>query len=143
MVNRLGRVALGGMVVALVVALGACAAPSAAEAHDDVADAVRAASPEFAEVYVEDGVDGLSRYLFVELDMVGDDLPIDALTAALGAVGTTVPKQYDTVRVVARTAGGDRLELEVPMQQTGIDGVFMINPRLASIQAAALRGLGE
>ncbi|SFR85019.1 hypothetical protein SAMN05428970_3100 [Agromyces sp. CF514] len=142
MVNRLGRVAFGGIVVALVLALGACAArPSGAEAHDEVADAVRDASPEIADVVVEDGVDGLSRYLFVELDMAGDILPADALTAALGAVGATVPEQYETVRVVARTASGDRLELEEPMQQTGVDGVFMINPRLASVQAAALRGL--
>ncbi|WP_152030981.1 hypothetical protein [Agromyces aureus] len=142
MVNRLGRVALGGIVVAVVLALGACAArPGAAETHDEIADAVRDASPEIAEVFVEDGVDGLSPYLFVELEMSGDALSADALMAALAAVGATAPGRYETVQLIARSAAGDRIDLEGPLQQTGIDGVFMINPRLASIQTGALRDL--
>ena len=101
--------------------------------------AVRESSSAFDEVFVEEGVDGLSRYLFVEMGLAGETLPADALGVALGAIGATLPDGFESAHVVVRTASGDRLPLEEPLAATGIGGVFMISPKTANIPAEALR----
>lgn len=138
--DRLARVAIGVVAVLLTLTLGACA-PQIAESpdHEALTEAVRDSSSEISDVIVEDGTDGTSRYLFIELDMAGDELSATAAGAAMEVVAESLPDEYDSVEVVARTAGGDRIALESPLREAGLDPLMMGRLR-ASILADALRG---
>ncbi|MET4158753.1 hypothetical protein [Agromyces sp. PvR057] len=146
MVNRLGKVAFGAVLATL--ALGGCAGlPGGSdgvrhdEAFDVIAAAVRDASPEFADVRIDDRVDGAVSLLLVELDMTGDEIPGAALDSAMLALRQSVPDAFDEVRVVAVSADDEELELEGPLRQTGVDGESMIDPVTASIPVDALRDM--
>ncbi|WP_157372859.1 hypothetical protein [Agromyces sp. Root81] len=133
------RSVVGGVLLTVMLTMTACGGPGAADGLEAVEHAVRDSSSAFDDVFVEDGLDGFSRYLFVELGMTGETLPPDELAAALSAVGETIPDGFDSVRLVARSSSGDRLDLERPMEDSDVDGVFMINSNLADIPAEALR----
>jgi len=150
MVNSLAKLALGGVVAITMLALGGCAAlpgesaradVSHDDGYDEIAHTVRATSSEFADVRIEDGVDGDETFLLVELDMTGDEVPGAALDAAMLALRETVPDTFDSVRVVAVSPSDDELELEAPLAQTGVDGGLMIDPGTASIPLDALRDM--
>ncbi|KQM84307.1 hypothetical protein [Agromyces sp. Leaf222] len=137
-------------VILVTLALGGCAAlpgesanagVSHDEAYDDIADAVRVASPEFAEVRIGEGAEGAETFLMVELDMIGDELPGAALDSAMLVLRESVPDSFDAVRVVAVSAADVELDLEEPLLQTGVDGQTMIDPGTASIPVDALRDM--
>lgn len=130
---------IGGVMLSVVLTMTACARPDPGPGLEAVRQSVRESSSAFDEVFVEEGLDGFSRYLFVEVGLNGEALAADALADALRAIGETVPDGFESVRLVARASSGDRLDLEEPLDSAGVDGVFMISPKTANIPAEALR----
>lgn len=135
---------IGGVVLlSVVLTTAACAQPVSGDQLEAVERSVRESSSAFDQVFVEEGLDGFSRYLFVELGFTGATIPGDALADALRAVGQTVPDEFESVRLVARSSSGDRFDLEEPLEALGVDGVFMISPKTASIPAEATRNFAD
>ncbi|KRC60812.1 hypothetical protein ASE14_07520 [Agromyces sp. Root81] len=130
---------IGGVMLSVVLTMSACARPGPGGGLETVKQAVRESSSAFDEVFVEEGLDGFSRYLFVELGLTDETLAADALEDALRAIGETVPDGYESVRLIARGSSGDMLDLEEPLEASGLDGVFMIDPKMASIPVESLR----
>lgn len=139
MVKTIRGLVIGGVLLSIVLTMTACARPGPEDGLETVNQAVRASSSAFDEVFVEEGLDGFSRYLFVELGSTGETIPVDALSDALRSVGDTIPDGFESVRLIARSSSGDRLDLEEPLEAAGVDGVFMISPKTANIPAEAVR----
>ncbi|MFF2369854.1 hypothetical protein [Agromyces sp. NPDC058110] len=139
MMKRVRGLLVGGVVLSVVLTMSACFRSSPEDGLRSVEQAVRDASPAFGEVYVESGKDGLSRYVYLELVMTGDELSADDLSAALTAAGRSVPDGYEFVRIVARDSGGEMLDLTAVVEETGVAGAVMLDDTYASIFVEALR----
>lgn len=138
-VKTIRGLVVGGVMLSVVLTMTACARPGPGDGLEAVTQSVRESSSAVDEVFVEEGLDGFSRYLFVELGLTGETLAVDALADALRAIGDTLPDGFESVRLVARASSGDRLDLEEPLEVAGVDGVFMISPKTANIPAEAVR----
>lgn len=138
--NRFVRVALGSVAVIVMITLSACS-PSASETvdHERLAAAVQDSSPDIADAVVEDGTDGTSRYLFVEIVLVGEELDSGTAATTMEVIAQEVPDVYESVEFVARTADGDRVEVEAPLRAAGLDPLMSGRLR-ASVLTDALRG---
>lgn len=137
--KRLGRAFLGCVVVGAVAMVTACSAPSAGGQLDEVRAAVREAPQGVDRISVDEGKDGFSRYLFLVLEVPGDELTPQALTETLDVVGDTLPDAYDEVRLVARGASGDRVDLDPAFAAVGLDGSYLVSPQRAHLTADAVR----
>jgi len=137
-VKRFGTVMFSCVVLGVLAATTGCAAASA-RPLETVQAAVREAPSGLDEVRVDEGKDGLSRYVLLVLITSGDELPADALAETLQAVGEVLPDEYDSVRVAARASSGERLDIAEAVEASGVDGAFMINARMADIPADAVR----
>ncbi|MFD4958936.1 hypothetical protein [Microbacterium sp. NPDC058389] len=138
--NRLAQVAFGVVAVITLATLSACA-PSASVTvdHEELATAVQDSSPDIADAIVQDGTDGTARYLFVEIDLVGEELDSATVAATMAVVAEEIPDEYTSVEFVARTADGERIAVEEPLRAAGLDPLMMGRLR-ASILTDALRG---
>ncbi|WP_156891481.1 hypothetical protein [Agromyces subbeticus] len=142
MLKRFRGLVVGGMVISVVLTMAACGRSGDVDELEPVKQAVRESSSAFDEVFVEEGLDGFSRYLFVEMGVSDSEITADVLAEALRAIGNTIPDGFESARIIVRTESGDRLDLEEPLAATGVDAVFMISPKTAKIPAEALRSFG-
>lgn len=141
--KRLGKAFLGCVVLGAVAMVTACAGPSAGAPIDEVRAAVREAPEGVERITVDEGKDGFSRYLFLVLEVPGEELTPQALTETLDVVGDALPDAYDEVRLVARGASGDRVELDAAFAAVGLDGSYLVSPERAHLTADAVRAFAD
>jgi hypothetical protein len=139
MMKRIATYMFGCVVLGAILSTAGCAQPRDHDALAAVKAAVHEPPAGIDEILVDDGVDGLSRYVFVEVRSGTDAVSDDDLAAILRSIGDALPEEFDSVRLIARAASGERLDLTKSVQNIGVGGVFMINALNADIRADALR----
>lgn len=143
MKNSFGRVVLGCVVLGAVAMVTACSGTAASDGLEPLRSAVREAPAGVDEITVDEGKDGFSRYVFLVLNVPGDELTPEALTETLDVVGETLPEAYDEVRLVARGASGERVEIETAFAGVGLDDSYLVSPQRAHLTADAVRAFAN
>ncbi|MET4158752.1 hypothetical protein [Agromyces sp. PvR057] len=144
MKKRFGTVVVGCIAAGmLVVTAAGCAASSSRGQLEVVEAAVRDAPAGLDEVRVDEGKDGLSRYVLLHLIASGDELPAESVAATLQEVGDVLPESYNYVHVAASTASGDRLDVDTVLESLGFSQTYLVNPRMAHIPASALKSFAD
>ncbi|KAA1422169.1 hypothetical protein FE697_013380 [Mumia zhuanghuii] len=141
--SRIRSVVVAAAVVGLLATTTGCFRTADPDAMEQVQGAVRDAPAGLDEIVVDEGTDGLSRYVLLELRTTGDDLTADVLGDTLELVGRTLPEAYDSVQIVARTTGDERLEVSPALTDLGLDTAYLVNPNRASVPAPALRAFAS
>ena len=126
-----------------IAMMTACTNPGASDPLAQVRMAVQAPPAGIDEIEVDEGADGLSRYVMLVLHTSGDQLSPEALTETLDLVGDALPEVYDGVRVVARSAADGRIALDEAVLGAGLDESSLVSPERAHLTADAVRALAD
>ena len=134
---------LGPVMLGALVALTGCAGAAPQSPLEAVEAAIRDAPAGLDEVRADEGIDGFSRHVLLVLVASGDELPVDGVTETLDTVGDVLPEEYDSVHVVARSASGDRLDVDTALESLGFSETYMVSPTRAHITASAVRAFAS